>query len=163
MNQTVHSIDQMLWLMGDVDTVTTRWGTYTHDIETEDTAVALITFKNGALGTLVGTTTYHNDRPFVRYGGGVTQRIEINGASGSAALVDNKTAMWVVVDDPTVPAQVQPPAINVFQDVARWIQDDSYTSPTLVKGEESRRTVELVLAIYESARTGQTVSLPLDS
>jgi len=159
MNQTIHSVDQMRWLMGEVDTVTARWGTYTHDIETEDTAAALVTFKNGAIGTLIGTTTFHNNRPFLRYGGGVTQRIEVNGASGSATLIDNKTAMWKTLGEEEAPPKISSPALNVFQDVARWVQDDSYTSPTLVKVEESRKAVELILAIYESAREGKTVSI----
>lgn len=162
MNQTIHSVDQMLWLMGDVDTVTAKCGTYTHTIETEDTGVALLTFKSGAMGTLVGTTTFHNDRPFKNYGGGVTQRVEMNGEHGSVTLIDNKTAMWKFAGaDSDVPSQLQPPAVNIFQDYARWILDDSYSSPTLAKAEEARKTLGLVLAVYESARTGGTVTLPL--
>jgi len=161
MNQTIHSVDQMLWQMGPVESVTARWGTYTHRIETEDTAVALVTFKSGALGVLVGTTTFHNDRPFKNYGGGVVKRIEVNGESGSATSLDGRVAMWKVAGDVEAPAEVEPPAVNVFQDYARWVRDDTYSSPTLVKGPESRQAVELILAIYESARTGKTVSLPL--
>lgn len=161
MNQTIHSVDQMIWIMGDVDTVTARSGTFTHQIETEDTAAAVITFKSGALGTLVGTTTFHNDRPFKLYGGGVTRRTEVNGESGSATLIDSKMAMWKVIGDGEVPGEAQPPAVNIFQDYARWVLDDDYSSPTLAKAEESRKTLELVLAVYESARTGKSVSLPL--
>jgi len=151
----------MLWQMGPVESVTARWGTYTHRIETEDTAVALVTLKSGALGVLVGTTTFHNDRPFKSYGGGVVKRIEVNGESGSATSLDGRVAMWKVAGGVEVPAEVEPPAVNVFQDYARWVRDDTYSSPTLVKGPESRQAVELILAIYESARTGKTVSLPL--
>ncbi|MCL4535352.1 MAG: Gfo/Idh/MocA family oxidoreductase [Bacteroidetes bacterium] len=160
MNQTIHSVDQMLWLMGDVETVTARWGTYTHKIETEDTAVALITFKSGAMGVLVGTTTFHNDRPFKHYGGGVTRRSEINGEFGSATMIDDVTKMWKTVEG-EVPSQVSLPAVNVFQDYSRWVLDDNYSSPTLAKAEDSRKTLELVLAVYESARSGKTVTLPL--
>lgn len=160
MNQTIHSVDQLLWLMGDVDTVTARWGTFTHKIETEDTAVALITLKSGALGVLVGTTTFHNDRPFKLYGGGVTRRIEVNGEFGSATLIDDVTKMWKTVEG-EASSQVTLPAVNVFQDYARWVLDDSYNSPTLAKAEDSRKTLELVLAIYESARSGKPVTLPL--
>lgn len=159
MNQTIHSVDQMLWQMGDAESVTARWGTYTHRIETEDTAAALVTFKSGAMGVLIGTTTFHNDRFARLYGGGVVKRIEVNGELGSATSIDGKVAMWKVVGDEPVPSEVDPPAVNVFQDYARWAQDDSYASPTLVKGPESRKTVEFILALYESARTGQTVSL----
>jgi predicted dehydrogenase len=162
MNQTVHSVDQMIWQMGDVESVSARWGTYTHRIETEDTAVAMVTFRSGALGVLVGTTTFHNDRPFKNYGGGVTKRIEVNGESGSATSIDGKVAMWKVVGAEPVPAEVEPPAVNIFQDYARWVLDDRYASPTLPKAEESRKTLELVLAVYESARNGgKAVRLPL--
>lgn len=159
MNQSIHAVDQMLWLMGDAATVTANWGTYTHRIETEDTATALITFKNGALGVLVGTTTFHNDRPFKQYGGGVTQRVEINGAFGSVTLVDNKNILWKFVHDPDLPSEIQPPSINIFQDYARWVLDDDYHSPTLPGARESVKTLEMVLAIYDSARTGKPVTL----
>jgi len=157
MNQTIHSVDQMLWMMGDVESVNAHWGTYTHCIETEDTAVALLKFRNGALGVLLGTTTFLNDRPAARYGA-TTQRIEVSGEFGSATLIDNKTTMWIMTKDKDTPATLDPPAVNIFQDYARWVRDDNYSSPTLSKNGASRKTVELILAIYESARTGKTVT-----
>lgn len=160
-NQAVHTVDQMLWLMGDVESVYARWGTFGSEQETEDTATAVITFKSGALGVLVGTTTFHNDRPAGRYGGGTTRRIEINGLNGAAGITDDKVTMAKFPDREDVPTSVAPPVLNAFQDMARWVRDDSYSSPTLVKEVESRKVMEVVLAVYESARTGTVVSLPL--
>jgi UDP-N-acetyl-2-amino-2-deoxyglucuronate dehydrogenase len=159
-NQAIHTLDQMLWLMGDVESVFARAGNFGTRTETEDTATAVLTFKSGALGVLVGTTTFHNDRPAGRYGGGTTRRIEINGLDGSAGLTDDRITMARFVGREDVPVTVTPPARNVFEDVVRWVRDDAYTSPTLVKPGESRRVIEVVLAIYESARTGQVVTLP---
>lgn len=158
MLQAIHTLDVMLWYLGDVQSVTARWGTFTHQMEAEDTALALVTFTSGALATMVGTTTFHNPLPAGQYGGGSMTRIELGGSEGSIILTNDKIAMWksTVSDEP--PA-VEPPARNVFQDFARWVQDDNYRSPMLVTGEEARRSVELILAIYDSARTGQAITL----
>jgi len=75
------------------------------------------------------------------------------------AVHDGKAEMWTVANGENVPSVLIPPAINVFQDVARWIQDGHYASATLADGEDSRKTLELVLALYESARTGRTIAL----
>ncbi|HUX88164.1 MAG TPA: Gfo/Idh/MocA family oxidoreductase [Chloroflexota bacterium] len=159
MNQTIHSIDLMRWIMGEVETITARMGTFAAPTESEDTAVATVTFQSGALGVLTGTTTFQNNRPAGRYGGGGIRRCEVNGNRGSATIVDGKVAMWTVASDESAPSTLTPPAINIFQDVARWIQDGHYASATLADGEDSRKTLELVLALYESARTGRTIAL----
>ncbi len=158
-NQGIHTLDQMLWLFGAVDSVTAHAGTFVANIEAEDTAVAVIRFKSGALGTIVGTTTFRNDKPAGRYGGGSVRRIEVNGILGSARMDDATITMMSIEGNPDLPREITPPASNVFEDVCRWVRDDSYSSPTLVKGPESRASMQMVLAIYESARTGRTVRL----
>jgi predicted dehydrogenase len=156
--QAIHSLDVMLWYLGDVESVVARQGTLTHEMESEDTAMALVTFTSGAMATLVGTTTFHNDRPGGMYGGGSMTRIEVGGDQGSLILQDGKVAMWksLVAD---APPAAGPPVLNTFQDVARWVRDDAYESPTLVKAADSRKAIELILAIYESARTGKLIAL----
>lgn len=156
--QAIHSLDVMLWYMGDVQSVFARWGTLTHEMESEDTALAIVTFTSGAMATLVGTTTFHNDRPGGMYGGGSMTRIEVGGDKGSLILQDGKVAMWKSLEADAPPA-AEPPVINTFQDVARWVQDDAYTSPTLVKAADSRKAIELIHAIYESSRTGKLIEL----
>ena len=58
-----------------------------------------------------------------------------------------------------LPRSVAPPAANVFDDMVRWVRDDAYASPTLVKPAASRASMALVLAIYQSAREGRTIHL----
>jgi UDP-N-acetyl-2-amino-2-deoxyglucuronate dehydrogenase len=156
--QAIHSLDVMLWYMGEVESVFARWGTLTHEMESEDTALAIVTFTSGAMATLVGTTTFHNDRPGGQYGGGSMTRIEVGGTDGSLIMQDGNVAMWKSVKSPN-PPEATSGALNTFQDMARWVRDDAYTSPTLVKAADSRKAIELILAIYESARTGQMIRL----
>lgn len=158
MLQAIHTIDVMLWYLGEPVSVVARGGTFTHQMETEDTALALVTFASGALATLVGTTSFHNDKPAGQYGGGTLTRIEVGGEQGSLILADGALAMWksLVMEAPPAAAL---PARNAFQDMARWVRNDAYRSPTLVRAGESRKAVELILAIYESMRNGQPVAL----
>jgi len=156
--QAIHSLDVMLWYMGEVESVFARWGTLTHEMESEDTALAIVTFTSGAMATLVGTTTFHNDRPGGQYGGGSMTRIEVGGTDGSLIMQDGAVAMWKSLHAEKAP-DVTSPVLNTFQDMARWVRDDAYTSPTLVKAADSRKAIELILAIYESARTGQMIRL----
>jgi UDP-N-acetyl-2-amino-2-deoxyglucuronate dehydrogenase len=122
--QAIHSLDVMLWYMGDVESVFARQGTLTHQMESEDTALSIVTFTSGAMATLVGTTTFHNDRPAGSYGGGSMTRIEVGGERGSLILADGKVSMWKSLEADAPPAAV-PPALNTFQDVARWVRADS--------------------------------------
>jgi UDP-N-acetyl-2-amino-2-deoxyglucuronate dehydrogenase len=159
--QGIHSVDQMLWMMGDVASVTAHWGTFASQIESEDTIVALINFRSGAIGTVTSTTTFRNDKPAGRYGGGTVRRGEVNGGLGSATIIDGKITMVQLAGREEIEREVQPPATCVFQDFARWVRDGAYTSPTLVKGAGGRQALEVILAAYESARSGRTVTLPL--
>src|SRR5262249_35564807 len=78
MNQAIHTVDLLLWLCGPVTRVSGRTATQFHQIEVEDTAVAWLEFKSGALGTLEASTCAYPGRP---------RRIEISGSNGTAALV----------------------------------------------------------------------------
>lgn len=158
-NQGIHTLDQMTWMFGEVASVTAKAGAFASKIESEDTAVALVTFKSGAVGTFIATTTFHNPKPGGRYGGGTVRRIEINGDKGSGRIDDETLSMLHLDDGAELPHAIKPQAINVFDDMVRWVSDDRYTSPTLVKPPEARASMALVLAIYESAREGRTVNL----
>jgi predicted dehydrogenase len=159
MNQTIHMVDQMLWMLGNPMSVVAHCGTFAHRMETEDTGAALVRFEGGALGVLVGTTAFLNDRAVGTYGSD-TRRIEVSGQRASATLQEDKLVMWKAEGSDASLHEVPPGAVNVFGDFVRWIRDDEYASPTLVTPADSRKAVEVVLAIYESARTRNPVSLP---
>jgi len=77
MNQGVHTVDLLLWLLGDVARVQARTATMLHAIETEDTAVAVLEFASGAIGTLQATTAAYPGYP---------RRLEITGSLGTVVL-----------------------------------------------------------------------------
>jgi UDP-N-acetyl-2-amino-2-deoxyglucuronate dehydrogenase len=180
MNQGIHSIDLLQWLMGPVRTVYAHTDTLAHRMETEDVAVAVFRFVNGALGTLAGTTGAYP---------GLGTRIEVYGDRGSAVIADDRLAtlqLWTEGDEVSpygisaaqraeaevgqsempsaLPSAAQDPAaigiashVAQIADMVQAIRDDR---PPLVDGEAGRRPVEIVLGVYESARTQQEVTLP---
>ncbi|WP_328912262.1 MULTISPECIES: Gfo/Idh/MocA family protein [unclassified Streptomyces] len=159
-NQSIHAVDKLRWYLGEVESVQALTGTFTHDIEVEDTAAALLKMRSGAIGMLVGTATFHNTNPVHPvYGGGSTSRSEVNGDLGSVIAIDNAITMWKTTGDfdPEPGDAGDGPPANVFADVARTLRDPGYSSSTLVRGRDARASLEVVLALYESARTGQLV------
>ena len=162
MNQSIHCIDLLQWFMGPVQTVTAYTGTLVHRMETEDTAVASLRFSSGALGTIAATTSAYP---------GVSTRLEILGSEGSAVIEDDRLRYLHVrgddsahadADGPPVREDTQPgsqePATNAHAaQVAEIIQCIRRGDPPPVDGVAARHDVAIILAIYESARTGQEV------
>ncbi len=158
MNQSIHAIDKLRWYLGDVASVQALTGSYTHTTEVEDTAAALLEMRSGAMGVLIGTATFHNDRPVHPfYGGGSTSRSEVNGESGSVMALNDAITMWR--PDPNISWKETAPVTSIFEDVARALTEDGYDSPTLVSGEDAVAALEIVLAIYKSARTRRPVDV----
>lgn len=169
MNQAIHSVDLLLWLMGPVKSVHATMGTLTHErIEVEDIVVATLTFANGALGVIEATTTAFP---------GALKRIEIAGSAGSAVLEEEDIKQWTFAEETDQDASIResmegktqtgggagdPSAIGhhghteMYNDFFDAIQENR---EPLVNGVEGRRSVELICAVYESARTGKTVEL----
>lgn len=169
MNQAIHSVDLLLWLMGPVAEVHARTATLTHErIEVEDVAVANLLFQNGALGVIEATTTAFP---------GSLKRIEICGNGGTAILEEEDLKQWQFAsetpDDEAIRQRMldrtktgggagDPAAIGhhghtqLFNEFTAAIREDRVP---LIDGLEGRRSVELIEAIYQSARTGQTVRL----
>lgn len=167
MNQSIHSIDLLHWFMGPVASVCAYTGTLTHEMETEDTAVAALRFRSGALGAIAATTSAYP---------GVTTRIEILGDRGSAVLENDRLRFLHLArdehepvgrygwetrphespEDPLGPEGQNGHAAQIA-DAIRAIREDG---TPLVDGETARHDVEIILAIYESARTGREVILP---
>ncbi|MEO1617211.1 MAG: Gfo/Idh/MocA family oxidoreductase [Planctomycetota bacterium] len=169
MNQAIHSVDLLLWLMGPVKQVSAMTATMTHErIEVEDVAVATIQFENGALGVIEATTTSFP---------GSLKRIEISGSEGSAILEEEDIKFWQFAnelpEDATIREEMagktesgggaaDPAAIGhhghtqLFEEAVSAIQENR---PSILDGHEGRRSVELICAIYESAKTGQVIKL----
>jgi len=173
MNQAIHSVDLLTWLIGPVAEVRARTALLAHQrIAVEDVAMATVEFANGALGIIEASTAIYP---------GYLKRIEIHGTAGSAAIEEEDIVRWDFAKktkrDEAIRQKMaarisggggaaDPKAIGhhgharQFQDVLKSIQKG--TSP-LVDGPEGRRSVEIILAIYKSAETGRAVSLPLAS
>ncbi len=163
MNQGVHTVDLLLWLMGDVERVYARATTALHDIEVEDTVVATLEFKSGAVGTLEATTSVYP---------GYRRRVELTGSEGTLVLehdrlvaADLRTPLdnFIRATEGSGNASASSPVVSdvsghrkMLEDFLRAIETDA--APRC-DGREGRRSVELVEAIYESSRTGRAVTL----
>jgi predicted dehydrogenase len=161
MNQGIHTIDLLLWLLGDVARVHAATRTALHAIETEDTAVASLEFASGAIGTYEATTAAYP---------GLPRRIELTGTEGTIIVEHDRV---VSVNLRTPPSQPLPPADQnsnasatspVVSDVRghRRVLEDFVEAIAagrrpLCDGRDGRRSVVLVEALYRSARTGAAV------
>ena len=169
MNQSIHNIDLAQWLAGPVETVFGHIATLGHDMETEDTASAVLTFKNGALGTIQGATSAWP---------GDSARVELHGNRGTIVVEEGRIVVWKLADAPPEEEEQMlaltdqqgsgasdPTAIGFemhrrqIVDLVAAIQENR---PPAIAGAEARRSVEIIRAIYQSAKTGQVARLPLD-
>jgi UDP-N-acetyl-2-amino-2-deoxyglucuronate dehydrogenase len=170
MNQGIHYADLLLWTMGPVAEVTALFSTQTHQIEVEDAALAVLRFASGALGTIVTSTAVVP---------GFAQRLEISGTSGTVVIEDGEiircelTADGAgpggrdrVTDDrraPAAPSAAANPADLAVASHAAQLADllgalDEGRAPS-VTGADGRAVLEVVCAVYESARDARTVRL----
>lgn len=146
-NQTVHQIDLLVWFMGPPKTVWGQMGVFTHQIETEDLGMAMITFQNGAVGTILGTTTCPFDFP---------PRMEIHGDRGVVMTASNQIETWKIPDESeTDPFPYDGPK-NTIEDMVHILREGG--TPR-IDGAEAKRSLQLVQAVYESAQTGKPVTL----
>jgi predicted dehydrogenase len=173
MNQSIHSIDLLQWLMGPVKSVIAYTDTLVHRMETEDVAVAALRFASGALGVIASTTGAYP---------GVSTRIEIFGNQGSAIIENDELAFLHLardekeavgdygasmkrksVQEPTSSGASSNPAALMARSHARQIADMIRAiredGTPLVDGYAGRQPVEIILSIYESARTHQEITL----
>ncbi len=161
MNQGVHYVDLLRWCMGPVADVTAVCATQAHQIEVEDTSLALVRFTSGAVGTIVSSTAAFPGFP---------QRLEITGTKGTVIIEDGQLVGGTFGDGPgpadgdarPPTAAADPAALDISGHVAQ-IGDllaaiDEGRAPA-VDGEAGRATLEIVCAVYESARSGRAVPL----
>jgi UDP-N-acetyl-2-amino-2-deoxyglucuronate dehydrogenase len=166
MNQAIHTVDLLLWLCGPVARVAGRTATRFHHIEVEDTAVALLEFASGALGTLEATTCAYPGRP---------RRIEISGSQGTAVLEGDRLLLHGVPSGPSshrggdqvrptaVPENVASPVVSDASAhravIADFIEAFRTHARPCCDGPEARRSVELIEAIYAASRDGRAIDL----
>jgi UDP-N-acetyl-2-amino-2-deoxyglucuronate dehydrogenase len=160
MNQAIHMIDILQYLMGPVESLQAYVATLGHHIEVEDTAASILQFRNKALGVIYGTTASFP---------GQFRRLEITGTSGTVVLVENSFKVWQFDDQTEADNEilnsfpgieggggVSDPAAIPFEPHARNIEAFIHSvetgTPFEVDGPEARKAVEIVLAIYSSAR-----------
>lgn len=165
MNQGIHTVDLLLWLLGDVRRVYAKAITGLHEIETEDTVVATLEFANGMIGTLEATTAAYP---------GYQRRFELTGSEGTivfehdriiAADLKHPLEGIVTVGPRDENQSASSPIVSdvsghkrIITDFMRAITEDSTPQ---CDGPEGRRSVTLVNAIYESSRTGQPIETGL--
>lgn len=180
-NQAPHQLDILLWMMGDIDEVYGIWKNLNHPyIEVEDTAVAIVRFKNGGIGNILVS---NSQKP------GIHGKVHIHGENGaSVGIQTDGGAMFIagssgVLEPPVNDLWTVPGEEHLLQ---QWKQEDSEffqqidattfymkeqiedfilalkdNREPLVTGEQGRKTVELFTAIYRSARDGKPVRFPL--
>jgi UDP-N-acetyl-2-amino-2-deoxyglucuronate dehydrogenase len=162
-NQASHHVDMLEWMMGDVESVFAMSRTALVNIEAEDTAVVSVRFANGALGVIEATTA---TRPRDLEGS-----VSILGEGGTVVVggfAMNKMETWSFAkkqpgdDEVMAKYSVNPPNVYGFghqayyEHVVDCIKNDR---KQLVDGLEGRRSLELIMAIYESIETGREVPL----
>lgn len=162
-NQASHHVDLLEWCLGEPVSVVAKSRTALVDIEAEDTGVAIITFRNGALGIVEATTA---TRPK-----DVEGSLSILGENGMVEIggfAVNKMRAWNFIekrdgDDEVVEKYWEdPPDVYGFGHVAYLedvVKSVDRNTPSLVDGLEGRKSLELILAIYESIHSGREVPL----
>lgn len=163
MNQGIHGIDLLLFIMGNVKKVSAFTRTLARNIEVEDTASAIVEYENGAIGVIQGTTSIYPGHP---------RRLEINGDKGSILLQEDIIKEWTIegMEDGAEVEEREsksrsssdPAAFGIeghitqITDMVDAINNDRRP---FVDQYEGRRPIELILAIYESSKTGKIVEL----
>lgn len=162
MNQGIHSIDVMLWLAGPVQSVSGKVATQTHEMEAEDLGTALLTFENGALGSLMSSTSIQP---------GFNPHIHLYGEHGAIKIEGTDIVHWSVPNEPkpdlgetdsTGGGVTDPRAISTdnhkFQ-MEDLIEALNEGRAPLVTGQDGQRSVRLIEAIYESSKLKAEVAI----
>jgi UDP-N-acetyl-2-amino-2-deoxyglucuronate dehydrogenase len=162
MNQGIHTVDLLLWLLGDTSRIYARTRTALHDIEVEDTVVACLEFAGGAVATLEATTAAYPGFP---------RRLELTGTNGTVVIEDDRATVVALHEPAAEPppggggnqnASASSPTVSDVRGHRTILEDFLQAVRTgaepLCGGREGRRSVATVEAIYRSAREGVPVS-----
>lgn len=163
-NHAVHHIDALLWFMGEPTSVYAELCTLTHEVEVEDTSLAVVQFASGAAGQILSTVSdQHN-----------LDRIELTGEQAALSIPRAVNALSELENGFGKPDEAKIAELERFleqvpmpshtghtgqiADMLEAIRDDR---APLIDGREGRRSLELISAIYKSGSTGERVTLPL--
>jgi UDP-N-acetyl-2-amino-2-deoxyglucuronate dehydrogenase len=167
MNQSIHMVDMLCDLMPPVESVQAFTATLGHKIETEDTAAAVLRFTDGALGIIYGTTASFP---------GQFRRFEITGTKGTVVNVENAITVWQFADEKPQDKEIlakfgkieggggvsDPAAItheNHTRNFKAFLKAIETNTIFRIDGREARKAVEVILAIYKSAKEQRPVKL----
>ncbi len=166
MNQGIHTIDLLLYLVGNPTIVSALQGPVTHKrIEVEDNLCAVVRFQNGAIGTIEASTSCSPGFP---------RRIEISGEKGSIGIEGNSIVRWefaeqqpedeevMTAGDASIGGAADPKAIDVAGHrmvVEDFVENIRANRKLFIDGAEGKKAVEFVCAVYDSIRSGSAVSL----
>ncbi|MEN8193269.1 MAG: Gfo/Idh/MocA family oxidoreductase [Bacteroidota bacterium] len=164
-NQSIHTIDLLQWIMGGVESIYGQIGTFTHErLEGEDNAVATLRFKSGAVGVIEGSTSVQPSQ---------SRRLELHGENGSATIDNNSVDIQLANSEdnkennnediqvgmgsssPLAGFSIHPHK-DQFDAIAKAIEKNEIPP---VSGEESLKALAIVLAIYESSKTNKPIIL----
>jgi len=173
MNQGVHYVDLLQWVMGPVERVFARCRTSAHEnLEVEDVALAVLSFANGAVGLLECSTAVYP---------GLSERLEVTGTEGTVIVEAGELTVRELKDEkgettpyggklpssagrPEGGAAADPADISHRahrEQLADFLDAIDGGRRPFIDGVEARKPLEIILAVYESARTGRDVTLPL--
>jgi UDP-N-acetyl-2-amino-2-deoxyglucuronate dehydrogenase len=178
-NQSPHQLDLLCWYMGDIDEVYGVWSNLNHPyIEVDDTALAIVKFKNGGLGNIIVS---NSQKP------GIFGKVHVHGQNGASVGVQTDGGALFIAGRSTI---TDPPVNDLWtvpgeeSSLAKFIEEDTaffntidatvyyfglqiaefrdairQKRPPMVTGEDGRKVVALFQAIYESTKTGLPVKL----
>ena len=162
-NQSIHHLDALQWMMGEPQAVFAYTATLAHKMEAEDTGVGVVRFKGGALGSIEGST--------ITYPANIEGSLALFGERGSVKIGGNsldRIAFWKVEGELEHEQEIlrrqelDPPPNRylshsmVLDDMVRAIREDRQPS---TNGAEGRRSLALVMALYQSAREGREIRM----
>ena len=161
MNQGIHGIDILLSVMGKVKSVHGLARTLARNIETEDTAAAIVEYENGALGLIQGTTSVYPGYP---------RNLVVSGTKGTVGIAENSFSEWniegekipdgIVIEAAKNSGASTPLNIDFsehmphIEEMVRAVREDL---PLTSSFEDGRNAIKLITSIYESSKTGKTI------
>jgi UDP-N-acetyl-2-amino-2-deoxyglucuronate dehydrogenase len=162
MNQAIHDLDLLLWTMGDVEEVFSMAATRLRNIEAEDVSTGLVRFKNGALGVIEAATTIYptnfeeslaifGEKATIKIGGKTANYIQHWDVEG----MDDESVNQIIEQVKSDPFG-KPGHQCIIEDMVQSIHEDR---EPIVTGEDGKKALQLVLALYKSADTNQPVKI----